>query len=1008
MALRMAIAFVHRLFSSKRQERNAEEWNNVKAVRKSTAETLTEQNSGTTADLELRDGFRTRPVVEAEQIPGNGEALQGTELDPHHPRSVATQCASSNFENVSRVQDPKILVEPQAVAGTLATELIQGNQPVSSQVPTSIKTYDSCGKSDKEGSPLDAHQSVGKLVPEEDNLSLNEIPTPYTPLTDDSKHTKARNITPTSSDGSVTLVEEDHTKGFAYQKQIESLSPTNDLWSDSPALPILHSIDISPSIRPRKLFPSLETLLAPQQVDFSQSDRHPDTLFAYHDDDDLYNKEEQEQDTQEVEHFPRLIGSISSPYKDDGPVVDVPSIILSSYHDKNVSHAGESEDLSNAVEPPESVQVLPTIFNFRDNEIELLSTAPRISQYKSVSPVEERETPFSADGSEKWAQAPLEKSEGNTIEDDLNLKAPAASYVEQLDGPEWVQKTDSSLQLPPSFVEHNSNFAEVQFENTFSDSKGDTTSKTLRQSGTKFSEQFGTLKSIPRPIHPVRLSDDEPRKFSLEAQKSIMRWRSRQLQYLPYWIVNPDLQLILDTIKPALTVLRLDAAESTITWLAEGALHKVYTVSTKCLETGQEKRFVLRIALPVYPYYKVESDVATTEFIRHFTSIPVPVIYCYDSSANNALGLEWMLMEKIEADPLRKIWFDLDNDLRVAITRQLAGWADELSRIQSNQIGSIYMRFTDTQLQFFIGPPILFNLFSRRRLLYSVNRGPFNNLSDYYSSVLDSHIHELQDEATHQIELDAVLEKEANDVYENTRGRKVLTQEEADKLDLLELESGFSKEMIDAILPDCKALREALPQMQLPTLTTMLMHDDVSLNNVLTDDKGTVMALLDWEALVLLPRHNINAFITLLDGEDRNSSYDYTSYNPRRKYLLGGGEDDYIDPKSTIWEVHMEEIEEIVQTHLRQYYKAELADLRSPLCAIFAFDRESDLEQLEDRVLYPADHKGSVLDWLDTQLGKYDKQSEPEDIEKGDEEELNASACEAIPGSNSSTEVDRK
>ncbi|MCJ1431342.1 hypothetical protein MMC27_000693 [Xylographa pallens] len=517
------------------------------------------------------------------------------------------------------------------------------------------------------------------------------------------------------------------------------------------------------------------------------------------------------------------------------------------------------------------------------------------------------------------------------------------------------------------------------------------------------------FKSIRRPKYPICMSTTKPPKFSIEAQKGIMRWKHYyKNDCRPYWIIDPDLQLIKDTIKPAMSLLELNTDDLSVSWLAEGGWHKVYTVTTSCTITGERKTFVLRLALPVYPYYKVESDVATTELVRHFTTIPVPLIYCYDSSSDNPLGLEWMLMEKVEASALRKVWFDLDNKLHIAITRQLAGWADELSRIQSNLVGSIYMRCTDTELQFFIGPPTMIEFYRRRRLLYSVNRGPFDSFSDYYDAVLDLHIQELQDEATHHIELDTASEKEVTDTWRSTCDQKVFTREQADTLDLLDLAGfgGFHEDMIETVLPICKALREALPQIQLPLLSTMLMHDDISLENVLTDDNGTVKTLLDWEAAVLRPTHAVRNFISLLNSEDRDSYYNWTSYNPRRKYLMGGGEDDYTDPNGSIWNSSMEEIEEIIQTRLRPYYKAELGGLQSPLLATFAFAGESDLEQLDYRVFDPVDYQDDMQEWLNKQLGIDGRDSEYENSEDGYEEGLDASIREENQASNPSVEAE--
>lgn len=77
------------------------------------------------------------------------------------------------------------------------------------------------------------------------------------------------------------------------------------------------------------------------------------------------------------------------------------------------------------------------------------------------------------------------------------------------------------------------------------------------------------------------------------------------------------------------------------------------------------------------------------ELVRHFTRIPVPVIYAYDSSSDNKLNLEWMLMEKVSGEPLTKRWLDLDEASQTRIVQQVADWENDLSKITSSQIGGI-------------------------------------------------------------------------------------------------------------------------------------------------------------------------------------------------------------------------------------------------------------------------------------------------------------------------------
>jgi hypothetical protein len=56
---------------------------------------------------------------------------------------------------------------------------------------------------------------------------------------------------------------------------------------------------------------------------------------------------------------------------------------------------------------------------------------------------------------------------------------------------------------------------------------------------------------------------------------------------------------------------------------------------------------VARVARRFMPRRKTESEVATMEYIRTYTSIPVPNVYFYDSNPYNRLGGEYIIMSKV-------------------------------------------------------------------------------------------------------------------------------------------------------------------------------------------------------------------------------------------------------------------------------------------------------------------------------------------------------------------------
>jgi hypothetical protein len=72
------------------------------------------------------------------------------------------------------------------------------------------------------------------------------------------------------------------------------------------------------------------------------------------------------------------------------------------------------------------------------------------------------------------------------------------------------------------------------------------------------------------------------------------------------------------------------------------SLHQAYSVA---LADGRV--VIARIARRFMPRLKTESEVATMEYIRTYTSIPVPTVYFYDSNPYNRLGGEYIIMSKV-------------------------------------------------------------------------------------------------------------------------------------------------------------------------------------------------------------------------------------------------------------------------------------------------------------------------------------------------------------------------
>ncbi|KAG6332731.1 hypothetical protein ID866_6356 [Astraeus odoratus] len=87
-----------------------------------------------------------------------------------------------------------------------------------------------------------------------------------------------------------------------------------------------------------------------------------------------------------------------------------------------------------------------------------------------------------------------------------------------------------------------------------------------------------------------------------------------------------------------------------ITFLSSGTprtFHKVLALIAYLITLVDTRTIVARVARRFMPRLKTESEVATIQYLRDKTSIPVPDIYHYDSNPYNRLGGEYILMSKV-------------------------------------------------------------------------------------------------------------------------------------------------------------------------------------------------------------------------------------------------------------------------------------------------------------------------------------------------------------------------
>ena len=141
-------------------------------------------------------------------------------------------------------------------------------------------------------------------------------------------------------------------------------------------------------------------------------------------------------------------------------------------------------------------------------------------------------------------------------------------------------------------------------------------------------------------------------------------------------------------------------------------------------------------------FYAVASEVATMRFLRS-SGLPVPEVYNYSPSSNNAAKTEYIFMEFMKGTKLSDVWMELEERHIVSVLRQLVQLESRMMSIPFPAGGSLY--YTNdlekkmggrasiplNDERFCIGPDARLHMWYGRRSQLDVNRGPCAPLSAF-------------------------------------------------------------------------------------------------------------------------------------------------------------------------------------------------------------------------------------------------------------------------------------
>ncbi|KAI8957177.1 kinase-like domain-containing protein [Daldinia sp. FL1419] len=290
------------------------------------------------------------------------------------------------------------------------------------------------------------------------------------------------------------------------------------------------------------------------------------------------------------------------------------------------------------------------------------------------------------------------------------------------------------------------------------------------------------------------------------------------------WTVEPTMDSIIQTLQKVIDPNK----HYIIRHCSNGAYSKIYSVSYDGIH------LVLKVYLPVCPKSMTESEVATLRWVDRNTRLPVPKVRHYDSSRNNPIGFEWILMDRIEGLPLFQCWESITQGAKERIVKQVAEYATICFVKQFHGVGNIYP--LESHQSYF--EPLEGEMWTRSRfrlisseLQLRSNESTNENHREVISNMLDL--------------LDRLRELE--DKFFQPPGHPDGSEP-----------STYVDESTDEEDAEATGVRSKSHE------PTMLWHDDISLDNIFVDENGVLEGIIGWSCVSCIPRYEACQFPAFL------------------------------------------------------------------------------------------------------------------------------------------------
>lgn len=309
-------------------------------------------------------------------------------------------------------------------------------------------------------------------------------------------------------------------------------------------------------------------------------------------------------------------------------------------------------------------------------------------------------------------------------------------------------------------------------------------------------------------------------------------WHQGSLDLQPRWEYEPSLEAVKAVCLQTLGITQGTPDYCTVSFLASGGFNKLYLVETT--KQNQKKKCVMRVSLPVDPHHKTIGEVTTLRWLRRHTTIPVPGVIGFDSSSDNKIGFEWIMMDFMPGVSAWYMWRKMSMAAKRTLVERLADYQVQLCKSSRPSHGSSGFSGIGTlkdaseneitgtgNLAVAPGRNVSPIFFWGPHYDYDVPRGPFRSSHDWLHSYIQLIIEEQS----------TIAKESDNEEYREDATEHLQT---ANKL----------LDLLPKLFPSAS---------ESPPEPTILWHSDLSLSNILVDDQGAITAIVDWECSATMP-----------------------------------------------------------------------------------------------------------------------------------------------------------